>query len=342
MEDAHLLGARIEGGNLFGVFDGHCGAEVARFVARHMAQELRKEWVSSPEAELKYVFHRMDDLVRDPGYRDEIESLKNKPPGEEEGVSGRSTIDALNALKASLKREQAEEEEGGEEDSTGAETEGGRPAADLFERRRRCPLPDHDVSAGCTAVAVAVLDDGRVFCANAGDSRAVLCRNGQALPLSHDHKPASPVEMERITHAGGFVQCVNGIFRINGNLNLSRAIGDLKYKANVSLEPKDQIITAEPDVIQEEIQLGRDQFIIIACDGIWDCVTNQEAVDFVKERLVGTESTLSQIAEQLLFKCVSRENPARYRGQGGDNMTCLIVQFAPPQQLSPSPSAVSP
>jgi len=84
--------------------------------------------------------------------------------------------------------------------------------------------------------------------ANAGDSRAVLCRaNGTTLPLSFDHKPQQEVEMSRITKAGGFV---NHFGRVNGNLNLSRSLGDLKYKQVPGIPPQEQIITAEPDIVQ--------------------------------------------------------------------------------------------
>ena len=84
--------------------------------------------------------------------------------------------------------------------------------------------------------------------ANAGDSRAVLCRSGgQVVPLSFDHKPQQEREMKRIHDAGGFV---NQFGRVNGNLNLSRSIGDLKYKQVPGIAPADQIITAEPDITQ--------------------------------------------------------------------------------------------
>jgi serine/threonine protein phosphatase PrpC len=68
-----------------------------------------------------------------------------------------------------------------------------------------------------------------------GDSRAVLCRGGKAIPLSVDHKPAAASERERITAAGGFLSDIGGITRVNGNLNLSRAIGDLRYKMNAQV-----------------------------------------------------------------------------------------------------------
>lgn len=63
--------------------------------------------------------------------------------------------------------------------------------------------------------------------------------------------------------------------RVNGNLNLSRSIGDLKYKANSNLAPADQMITAEPDVRSIAVT-DEDLFVVLACDGVWDCMTSQE------------------------------------------------------------------
>lgn len=81
-------------------------------------------------------------------------------------------------------------------------------------------------SSGCTAV-VALLRGYELFVANAGDSRCVVCRDGQAIDMSIDHKPEDALELERIRKAGGKVT-MDG--RVNGGLNLSRAIGDHAYK----------------------------------------------------------------------------------------------------------------
>jgi hypothetical protein len=81
-----------------------------------------------------------------------------------------------------------------------------------------CNLKDHRVLAGCTAV-VALLAGKKLFVANAGDSRAVMMRNGEGVALSEDHKPNQDRELNRITTAGGYV---NAVGRVNGNLNLSR------------------------------------------------------------------------------------------------------------------------
>lgn len=74
---------------------------------------------------------------------------------------------------------------------------------------------------------------------NAGDSRAVLCQQGKAVPLSFDHKPNNPDEMKRIVNAGGWVDAC----RVNGNLALSRALGDFIFKTNDALSAEDQVVT---------------------------------------------------------------------------------------------------
>ncbi|KAI5636327.1 protein phosphatase 2C domain-containing protein [Phthorimaea operculella] len=82
--------------------------------------------------------------------------------------------------------------------------------------------------SGCTAV-VALLKGTELYVANAGDSRCIICREGKAIDMSIDHKPEDAPELERITKAGGKV---SNDGRINGGLNLSRAIGDHSYKQN--------------------------------------------------------------------------------------------------------------
>jgi hypothetical protein len=127
--------------------------------------------------------------------------------------------------------------------------------------RMICTLPDHPIHAGATAV-VAVVIGKTIAVANAGDSRAVLCRDGNAFPLSYDHKPQQERELTRIRNAGGFV---NQYGRINGNLNLSRSIGDLKYKQVPHVLIAEQMITAEPDIIRYVQQHGASPAALSTC-----------------------------------------------------------------------------
>lgn len=132
--------------------------------------------------------------------------------------------------------------------------------------------------AGCTAV-VALITETDIYVANAGDSRCVISAKGKAEAMSFDHKPNDEKELARIKKAGGEV--FEG--RVNGNLNLSRAIGDLEYKNNASLKPDEQLITCKPDVLKKPLA-GVD-YLIMGCDGIFEVKTNQEIVDMVLSRL---------------------------------------------------------
>lgn len=184
-----------------------------------------------------------------------------------------------------------------------------------------CRLADHRIAAGCTA-NVALKHGNELYVANAGDSRSVLCRgDNSAYALSYDHKPNDSVELDRIVAAGGFV---NHVGRVNGNLNLSRAIGDLKYKQSHHLSRPEQIISGDPDITVTTL-LPDDKFVIMGCDGIWDCFSNQEAVDFVQARMEEGKS-LYAILEDVFEFCVSVD-PRNTGGIGGDNMTCIIIQL---------------
>ena len=112
--------------------------------------------------------------------------------------------------------------------------EGKREIASIQEEMRKkdnAPKYEEDSHAGCTANVVLITPE-KVYCANAGDSRAVASVAGKADPLSYDHKPEDPAELDRIKKAGGTVS----FGRVDGGLNLSRAIGDLEYKKNGNLK----------------------------------------------------------------------------------------------------------
>ncbi|GLB38422.1 putative serine/threonine phosphatases, family 2C, catalytic domain [Lyophyllum shimeji] len=172
--------------------------------------------------------------------------------------------------------------------------------------------------SGCTAVAALVTTDGKIYVANAGDSRSVIGTKGEVKPLSFDHKPTSEVEKERIHGAGGYIE----YGRVNGNLALSRALGDFEFKKNYSLSPEKQIITADPDVTCHEIT-EEDEFLVLACDGIWDCLSSQQAVDFVR-RQVAEGKELTEICENICEHCLAPDTSSG-AGIGCDNMTVMII-----------------
>lgn len=155
---------------------------------------------------------------------------------------------------------------------------------------------------GSTA-STAVLVGGHLYVANVGDSRAVISKAGKAMALSVDHKPNRTDERKRIENAGGVVIWA-GTWRVGGVLAMSRAFG------NRLLKP---FVVAEPE-IQEELVDGDLESLVLASDGLWDAVENEEAVSLAK-----TEDVPESAARKLTEIAYSRGS--------ADNITCIVVQF---------------
>ncbi|XP_036412746.1 protein phosphatase, Mg2+/Mn2+ dependent, 1Lb isoform X1 [Colossoma macropomum] len=161
--------------------------------------------------------------------------------------------------------------------------------------------------AGTTCL-VALLSDKELTVANVGDSRGVLCdKDGNAIPLSHDHKPYQLKERKRIKRAGGFIS-FNGSWRVQGILAMSRSLGDYPLKNLNVLIPDPDVLTFDLDKLQPE-------FMILASDGLWDAFSNEEAVRFIKERL-----------DEPHFGAKSIVLQSFYRGCP-DNITVMVVKF---------------
>jgi serine/threonine protein phosphatase PrpC/uncharacterized membrane protein (DUF485 family) len=170
---------------------------------------------------------------------------------------------------------------------------------------------------GCAAVVLYV-DGDDLYCANAGDSRCVMCRNGSVDALSTDHKPFLPAEQMRIERAGCYV--LNR--RVNGMLALSRAIGDFMFKNNSQVSWEMQAVTSAPEVRHTHLNRDKDEFAVLACDGIWDMMTSEQVVEFVRPR-IQQRVPLGRICEELMDACLS---PQPF-GLGCDNMSVIIVTF---------------
>ncbi|CAL9133847.1 protein phosphatase 2C 59 [Musa troglodytarum] len=156
--------------------------------------------------------------------------------------------------------------------------------------------------AGSTA-STAILVGDRLLVANVGDSRAVISRGGKAFAVSKDHKPDQTDERRRIEDAGGFVMWA-GTWRVGGVLAVSRAFGDRLLK---------QFVVADPE-IQEEVVDHSLEFLILASDGLWDVVTNEEAVAMIQ-----SIEDPEQAAKRLLHEA--------YQRGSADNITCVVVRF---------------
>lgn len=184
-----------------------------------------------------------------------------------------------------------------------------------------------DEQAGTTVIAL-LIKDNILYSGNAGDSRAVASIGGKAVPLSRDHKPTVKDERNRIEAARGWVE----FNRVNGHLALSRALGDFMFKRNRNKSAEEQIVTAFPEVQRHEITEDW-EFVILACDGIWDVMSSEEVVQFVRTRLAqpakvgdqtNTPNCPEDICEELMNHCLA---PDALMGTGCDNMTVVLVCF---------------
>lgn len=155
---------------------------------------------------------------------------------------------------------------------------------------------------GSTA-STAVLVGSHLYVANVGDSRAVISWAGKAIPLSEDHKPNRSDERKRIESAGGVVMWA-GTWRVGGVLAMSRAFGNRLLK---------QFVVAEPEIQEQEVD-NEMELLVLASDGLWDVVPNEDAVSLAR-----TEEEAEAAARKLTETAFTRGS--------ADNITCIVVGF---------------
>lgn len=163
---------------------------------------------------------------------------------------------------------------------------------DTFKEIDSQLTPENGIHSGCTAImcllrweeadgqkqvhfACSVVDltcfmQRVLYTANVGDARAVLCHDGKAIRLSHDHKASDPLEQKRIRDAGGFVHNE----RVNGILAVARSLGDHELK---------EYIIGTPFTSRMVLSTGgkdpQDTVVVLACDGVWDTMDDQQVCD---------------------------------------------------------------
>ena len=156
--------------------------------------------------------------------------------------------------------------------------------------------------------------------------------------MSIDHTPFLDSEINRIQKAGSKIQ--RG--RVDGGLNLTRSLGDFKYKKKPDLKPEDQPITANPDIFEYDLTDDVD-FIIMGCDGIWEGKQNQKIVfeiyheislqlgiDEESEKELGKQEELqAEIIdlEGIVKDILHNQLADKPNGFGCDNMTAILIIF---------------
>jgi serine/threonine protein phosphatase PrpC len=198
--------------------------------------------------------------------------------------------------------------------------------------------PKNAPQSGSTAATV-LLFGRRLFAANVGDSRVVLCRGGgQCVELTSDHKPSRPDEAARVRAAGGFILHK----RVMGELAITRAFGDKSFKMGIKamLEDAEELagaggaggneqqkdltaplVSAEPE-IASMILSHNDEFLLLACDGLFDVFRSQDAIALARQELIAHRGEPAEVARILSDQAI------RVR-RSRDNVSILIVVLRP-------------
>ncbi|CAN0009923.1 unnamed protein product, partial [Ectocarpus sp. 13 AM-2016] len=233
----------------YGVFDGHCGTRAAKFASRALHLNLD-------------VFLNAQEATQP--------SSPPQPPSPDDDAPPENNASVERAVRRAFRKTQ--------EDFLG-----------LGVAAAAAAVPEDD--SGTTATVALVYPDVTVV-AHVGDSRAVLCCDdaGRAVEITEDHTPYSAGERARVEANGGSVEH-RGVLRVNGELAVTRTLGNRRLS-------RDGVLSSEPDVVfvggsgsggSGGSGGGKNTaFLVLASDGLWDVVSSQEAVDMVKEVILGS------------------------------------------------------
>ena len=179
--------------------------------------------------------------------------------------------------------------------------------ANLAER-----LPKEQSSHTGSTALVAIRYKDKVFVANSGDCRAIINTYSNVNQVTEDHKPTIPGELQRINETGGFVSVSPGdVPRVNGMLAVSRSFGDLY------LHPA---VTWKPDIYIVSLQEGNN-FLIMASDGLWDTMSNEEVLRVMLDEVVENKGV---VTKDLLEKSGQRCMRIAQAKGSMDNISIII------------------
>jgi len=192
--------------------------------------------------------------------------------------------------------------------------------------------------SGSTGATI-VLMGRRLFAANVGDSRVVLCRGGgQCVELTSDHKPSRPDEAARVRAAGGFILHK----RVMGELAITRAFGDKSFKMGIKAMLEEEaestagsgvsseeiakdltapLVSAEPEIASMVLS-HNDEFLLLACDGLFDVFRSQDAIALARQELIAHRGEPAEVARILSDQAI------RVR-RSRDNVSILIIVLRP-------------
>ena len=341
MEDAHDVKIGLKYGlkdwSYFAVFDGHAGKRAAAFAAWNLLEFiLRDSQLKLQTKDLPGHVPIEPELEKDTK-KNMIVEHRYRPGSSEQKLSTESEPSQCDSQASSEKsmKETTDTKQSDPSDVLTIQTEKNVSSENTVPKPELISLPVKeqlisvkeairsgflridesmrvaDDLSGCTAICV-LISPTHLFIANCGDSRAVLFDGVTPTFATEDHKPLNPKERQRIINAGGFVSQ-----RINGTLAVSRALGDFEFKKDNHRGPCEQLVSPEPEVTV--IDRGeKDEFLVLACDGIWDVMENNELCEFIQYRL-RVDPSVQNVCSSVIDLCLHRGSR--------DNMSIIIVVF---------------
>lgn len=317
----------LPGHSLFAIFDGHGGTFAAAYAGRNLCRVLSRQ-----SKFLEYAAFERERPEKEKTFTKSTEFAQHVQKGLnylEEALSD-CFVEIDKEIACALKGQKvADADQPYDSAEDGNSIDESAPNHNQFSSKEEdeakaadeaLRLLQEEGDSGTTACVVLVTPEW-IVCANAGDSRAVMSKLGnRVVPLSYDHKPDDDAEEKRIRAAGGYV--AGG--RVEGDLAVSRGLGDFRFKnmdvvmkalkweesaqdareqeARQQLpvtRPEDQKVSPIPDIIVQNRNRSQDEFIIVACDGIWDVQTNYEGVKSVAEIFQEGESNIGLVTEEV-------------------------------------------
>ncbi|THH19969.1 hypothetical protein EW146_g1299 [Bondarzewia mesenterica] len=345
MEDAHSYSvnyAGVHGQGFFAIFDGHAGKEAAEWCGRNFHEYMLQTIQANPNKSIPDIYNMtFHDVDRN------LSKMTEESDGKihsgctavaaflriEDAEGGQSfytpsaessSTTPPNPHVDSNPEEMDSPHDEGSGTSNGAKKESKlKKAIQRLSQASRSPSSTPRSQSPMKTTEIDNLSPPQLpppgqslrrvlYVANAGDARGVLCRSGRAVRLTYDHKGTDRQEAKRIMDSGGFV--MSG--RVNGVLAVTRSLGDSSMKDFVVGSP----YTTETEMTEE------DEFLILACDGIWDVMEDQAAVDFVRRTHNPQDASTALLKEAL----------KRYTN---DNITVMVIRLKDPPLSVDTPAA---
>jgi protein phosphatase 2C len=331
--------------HFFGVFDGHGGAEAALLCARTLHERLAEALHSGGSGPGSRQEQQPEQWRQGSGEMPEASGNSASSSSTEVSVRSSSggglhnasvpagrAFDASHAQPGSLQSAPASDEMDFEATAASQQQQQQQHASSIglpfsvnaFEHAFTEAFSKVDEEFGKkqdqsqvgTTAVVALVGDRQLYIGNCGDSRAVLCRSGMAIPLTEDHKAARDDETARVEAAGGEVMWWNGE-RVMGVLAVSRSIGDHYLRPFVIAQPEVTILSRVPE----------DELLLLASDGLWDVMSNQEACSLAQRCLRRAQQrgasrhTAAKVAASVLTRAAIDQGSS-------DNVTVVVVDLS--------------